>query len=212
MSYSQNMDKKIKNFNSSLQSVMEKKSLISEVNHTRGGYIYKILNSLLISTPKVFATYLLNSTKHKRALIQNSQCKSIAMILVTLLTLPEQNSANNAAVNNQSNFSNENNTKQNENLDLLSGTLELRLELLSEIVTRCITTIENKEYGDLHNNFCYVINNLFLREFQDKKIFIENIVDNFYDELLKTFLDSKIDNLENKLGVVVLSLTGTITY
>lgn len=144
-------------------------------------------------------------------MIQNSQCKSIAMVLVTMLTLPQQSGMNNNMImNNAMNFQNENATKQAEHSELLKSTLPKRLELLNELVNRCIATADKKDLEDLHNNFCYVINNLFLREFENKKDFIDYIIKNFYEELLETFLKSKTDNLGNKLGQVVYSITDTI--
>ena len=211
MSYSQNLDSKIQDFNSSASTIKPNNSTFNEVNHTRGGYIYKILNNLLTSKPLIFAPYLLNNAKVQKSLIQNSQCKSIAMIMVTLLTLPQQSGMNNnMMMNNAMNFQNENNTQQAEHTELLTKTLDKRLELLNELVTRCIVTVENSELEDLHNNFCYVINNLFLREFGNKKKFISYIIDNFYEELLTAFLNSKADNIGNKLGQVVHSITDTI--
>lgn len=212
MSYSQNLDSKIQDFNSSASTVKPTKSTsFNEVNHTRGGYIYKIINNLLTSRPKIFAPYLLNKQKVQRSLIQNSQCKSIAMIMVTLLTLPQQSGMNNnLMMSNAMNFQNENTTQQAEHTELLKKTLQKRTELLNEVVNRCVVTVDNKDLEDLHNNFCYVINNLFLREFGNKKEFIKYIIDNFYEELLKTFLESKTENLGNKLGQVVLSITDTI--
>lgn len=211
MSYSQNLDSKIQDFNSSASTIKPNTSTFNEVNHTRGGYIYKILNNLLTSKPKIFAPYLLNNAKVQRSLIQNSQCKSIAMVMVTLLTLPQQSGMNNnMMMNNAMNFQTENNTQQAEHTELLTETLPKRLELLNELVTRCIVTVENKELEDLHNNFCYVINNLFLREFGNKKDFISYIVEKFYEELLVAFLKSKADNIGNKLGQVVHSITDTI--
>ena len=209
MSYSQNMDSNIQKFNSSTNTIKENSKGYSEINHTRGGYIYKIINNLLISRPKVFAPYLLKSQKYKRSLIQNSHCKSIAMILVTLMTLPQQSNMNtNLMLNNPANFQNDNSTQQNEHQDLLKATLEPRLELLEEVLTRCISTIDNKDMDDLQNNFCYVINNIFLREFANKKDFISFIIEQYYDQLMTTFLKAKEDHLGNKVGVVVLSITG----
>jgi hypothetical protein len=212
MSYSQNLDNQIQEFNSSASTIKPSTSTsFSEVNHTRGGYIYKIINNLLTSKPKTFAPYLLERAKVQRSLIQNSQCKSIAMVLVTMLTLPQQSGMNNNMImNNAMNFQNENATKQVEHSELLKSTLPKRLELLNELVNRCIATADKKDLEDLHNNFCYVINNLFLREFENKKDFIDYIIKNFYEELLETFLKSKTDNLGNKLGQVVYSITDTI--
>ena len=131
MSYSQNLDSQIQDFNSSASTVKPaSSSAFSEVNHTRGGYIYKILNNLLTSKPKVFAPYLLKSAKVQRSLIQNSQCKSIAMVLVTLLTLPQQSGINNnPMMNNAMNFQTENATKQAEHGELLKATLKKRMEI-----------------------------------------------------------------------------------
>ena len=211
MSYSQNLDSKIQDFNSSASTIKPNNSTFNEVNHTRGGYIYKILNNLITSRPKIFASYLLEKPKIQRSLIQHSQCKSIAMVMVSLLTLPQQSGMNNnMMINNTMNFQNDNTAQQAEHTELLKKTLDKRLDLLNEIVTRCIATVEAKDMEDLHNNFCYVINNLFLREFGDKKEFIKYIIDDFYEELLKTFLESKADNLGNKLGQVVYSITETI--
>jgi hypothetical protein len=133
------------------------------------------------------------------------------MVMVSLLTLPQQSGMNNnMMINNTMNFQNDNTAQQAEHAELLKNTLEKRLDLLNEIVNRCIATVETKDMEDLHNNFCYVINNLFLREFGNKKDFIKHIIDKFYDELLTVFLNSKADNLGNKLGQVVYSITDTI--
>lgn len=211
MSYSQNLDSKIQDFNSSASTTRPNTSTFNEVNHTRGGYIYKILNNLITSRPKIFALYLLEKTKIQRSLIQHSQCKSIAMVMVSLLTLPQQSGMNNnMMINNTMNFQNDNTAQQTEHEELLKSTLNKRIDLLNEIVNRCMATVESKDMEDLHNNFCYVINNLFLREFGNKKDFIKHIIEKFYDELLSTFLESKAENLGNKLGQVVYSITDTI--
>lgn len=211
MSYSQNLDSKIQDFNSSATTVKPVKSTFSEVNHTRGGYIYKILNNLISSWPKHFAMYLLKKPSVQRSFIQNSQCKSIAMVMVSLLTLPQQSGMNNnLMINNTMNFQNENSGQQAEHKELLKNTLDMRLELLNEVVNRCIATVNNNEVEDLHNNFCYVINNLFLREYGNKTDFIQYIIENFYDQLMVAFLESKVENLGNKLGQVIHSITDTI--
>lgn len=213
MSYSQSMNPNTQDVTATLDLNRVQSSSTSEVNHTRGGYIYKIVNSLLISKPEVFAKYLLDSDKYKQTLIQNSQCKSIAMILVTLLTLPQQtNMNNNMMATNTMNFAKENITQNNDHLELMAATKKQRINLLSEIVSKCIDTMEEHDLEDLHNNFCYVINNLFLREFADKKEFVNHILVEFYDTMLQTFLDAKVDNIGNKLGVVLLSLTGMCLY
>lgn len=211
MSYSQNLDTKIQDFNASASTVKPITSTFSEVNHTRGGYIYKILNNLITSWPKNFALYLLKKPKVQRSFIQNSQCKSIAMVMVSLLTLPQQTGLNNnLMINNTMNFQNENSTQQAEHKELLKDTLDLRLELLNEVVNRCITTVDKQDAEDLHNNFCYVINNLFLREYGNKKEFIHHIIENYYSQLMVAFLESKAENLGNKLGQVVHSITDTV--
>ena len=133
------------------------------------------------------------------------------MVMVSLLTLPQQSGMNNnLMINNNMNFQNENTSQQAEHTELLKNTLKQRLDLLSEVVNRCVSTVDDAESEDLHNNFCYVINNLFLREYGNKKDFIKYLVTNFYDQLTQVFLKSKVENLGNKLGQVVYSITDTI--
>lgn len=212
MSYSQNLDSNIQTFNASANTVKLSSNLFSEINHTRGGYLYKIINNLLIIAPSVFAPYILKNADIKRSLLKNCQCKSVAMVLITLLTLPQHNTNTNNMMNpaNGMNFQidNSNSTANQTTNEVFKNTLTQRKELLNEVIMRCISTIDKIELLDLQNNFCYVLNNLFTREYTNKNDFIKYIVEEFFNKLMEAFMQSKEDNLGNKLGVVILSIFG----
>ena len=215
MSYSQNLDSNVQSFNASANTVKNPENVYSEINHTRGGYLYKIINNLLIIAPSVFAPYMLNNADLKRSLLKNCQCKSVAMIMTTLLTLPKHNNANNTIMNqpNALNFQNDNNQNNGQDKDEVYGlTIKERKELLDEVVVRCMSTVDKPELQDLQNNFCYILNSLFLREYNDKKEFIVQIIDEYLEKLLNTFINSQENNLGNKLGAVVLSLFGKLFF
>lgn len=215
MSYSQNLDSNIQSFNASANTVKSPVNVYSEINHTRGGYLYKIVNNLLIIAPDIFATYMLKNAELKRSLLKNCQCKSVAMILTTLLTLPKHSNTGNNIMNqpNSMNFNNDNNqanaNNQTQN-EVDKNTLEQRLELLNEVIMRCMSTVDKPELLDLQNNFCYILNSLFMREYLSRKDFINHIIDKYFEKLVECFMNSQEKNVGNKLGAVVLSLFGTI--
>lgn len=214
MSYSQNLDTNIQTFNASANTVKLSNDLYSEINHTRGGYLYKIINNLLIMAPSVFAPYMLKNAAIKKSLIKNCQCKSVAMILITLLTLPQNNNNNTNNMMNTPNAINfqmepQNNTLNQGQNEVFNNTLQDRKALLNDVMVSCISTVDKIELLDLQNNLCYLLNNLFTREYTNKTDFIKYIVDGFFEKFMEAFMHSKEDNLGNKLGVVVLSIFGT---
>ena len=212
MSYSQNMENNIQSFNCSMPISKEHSTEPStEINHTRGGYLYKIINNLIISRPGVFAPYLLNNDDFKRALIQNSQCKSIAMLVITLITLPQQNPVTTAQMpGNGLNIQSDNTSQTKKYLETSEQTHEKRTEIFGEVVSRCAQTACDDNMEDLHNNLCYVINNMFLREFNDKKTWVVLIFEKYLDELMESYLKNEEGNIGNKLGMVIYSVVDTM--
>ena len=212
MSYSQNMESNIQSFNCSMPTSKKHSTEPSaEINHTRGGYLYKIINNLIISRPSTFAPYLLKNEDFKRALIENSQCKSIAMLIITLITLPQQNTSNTAQMpNNGLNIQSDNTIQMKEYLETCEQTHEERVEIFTKVVSRCAQTAGDSEMDDLHTNLCYVINNMFLREFNDKKTWVVLIFEKYLDQLMESYLMNEEGNIGNKLGIVIYSIVDTM--
>ena len=209
MSYSQNIEKNIQSFNCSMPiSKKHNTEPSAEINHTRGGHLYKIINNLIISRPSVFVPYLLKNEGFKRALVENSQCKSIAMLVITLITLPQQNTAQ--MPNNGLNIQNDNNSQMKEYLETCEQTHEKRVQIFGQVVSRCAQTAGDSQMDDLHTNLCYVINNMFLREFNNKKTWIVLIFETYLDQLMESYLMNEEGNIGNKLGIVIYSIVDTM--
>ena len=199
MSYSQNPANvnSIESFKCSMPtSKMNNTEPSAEINNTRGGYFYKIINNLLTSCPSVFAPYLLNNEHFKQALIQNIQCKSIALLMITLITLPQQNPVNTS--------------QMKKYLESCEQTREQRAEIFGEVAKRCVQTTDDSEMEDTHTNLCYVINSMFLREFNNQKTWVVLIFEEYLDQLIESYLKNEEGNIGNKLGIVIYSIVDTM--
>lgn len=66
--------------------LIEKAKIRTDViNYTRAGYIYKILNALIISKPQIFASVIYDNPLLIKALLIHSYSKSVANIVQCLL-------------------------------------------------------------------------------------------------------------------------------
>lgn len=95
------------------------------INYTRGGYIYKVLNSLIMSKPSVFASEIYNNQLFLKCLFKHAYSKSVASLIQTLLISVQKNES------------------QDENW--IQETAQKRVLILEELINSMIQTADNKE-------------------------------------------------------------------
>ena len=75
------------NFYKLFEEFFEDKEKIKEklINYTRAGYLYKVINSILISKPEPFVNEIYNNHLICQSLFKHSYSKSVSNIIQTLL-------------------------------------------------------------------------------------------------------------------------------
>lgn len=180
-------------------------------NHTRSGYICKILNSLIFHRSGIFAEYLLKGADAD-VLLASAHCKSVAGTLLNLITLisptaqtPMMMAAPPSASDKQSES-----VGSALNADIVECTLARRVELLMTVIDECQETADYDEQAEKHSNLSWVIMQVLSRNCTEKTVFLNAVLAKL-SGIVEPFAGSFENGVPNKLGNLFLVLLETLT-
>lgn len=177
----------------------EKKVVSAEVNFTRAGYINKIMTNLINSKSQIFCDYIFKKPVFIDSLIKHSYCKSISMLLLSILALPaaDLNSSNISVTDVSPNAS-------NPNTNWLKEVLTLRLDIFKKIVDETILVSDGRDQADASNNLCNLIINILSKDHAEKDDFLRTFCNLYLDKIVDHFAENFTSNFNNRLGNIFL--------
>lgn len=165
-----------------------------EINFTRAGYITKIITNLITTNPQVFCDYIFKKPIFIDAMIKHSYCKSISMLLLSLLALPQQDiTTSNIGI-----------TDVNPNTGWLKEVLIARLDVFKRILDETVQISHMKGYNDASTNLCNLIINILSKDHSEKEDFLRAFTTLYLDTVIELFADSYPTGVNNRLGNVFL--------
>ena len=177
----------------------EKRVSAAEVNFTRAGYINKIMTNLINSKSQVFCDYIFKKPLFIDCLIKHSYCKSISMLLLSILALPaaDLNSSNISVTDVSPNAS-------NPSTNWLKEVLTLRLDIFAKIVDEAIAVSDGREQADASTNLCNLVINMMSKEHAEKDDFLRTFCNAYLDRVVDHFAAHYTQNFNNRLGNIFL--------
>ena len=178
-----------------------------DFNYTRSSYICKILNAMIVHRSGVFAVYFLNHEDFASLLIASSHCKSVCFTLLTFVTLLTWTSPTALIMGtSQPVFERQGEMpKSTLSEDLVSQSLERRMNIFNELVYQCLQTFEHEEFVEVHENLVWVISQILNKNCIERVLFVNSCL-----EKLPLFVESIALNFENVRSDRLLSLFLTI--
>lgn len=177
----------------------DKKILITEVNFTRAGYINKIMSNLINSKSQIFCDYIFKKPLYIDCLIKHSYCKSISMLLLSILALPAADlSSSNISVTDVSP------NASNPNTNWLKEVLTLRLEIFKKIIDEAIVVSDGRDHADASTNLCNLIINTLSKDHSEKDDFLRVFCNLYLDKIVDHFAENYQANFNNRLGNIFL--------
>lgn len=177
----------------------DKKVLNAEINFTRAGYINKIMTNLINSRSQVFCDYIFKKPLFIDCLIKHSYCKSISMLLLSILALPaaDLNSSNISVTDVSPNAS-------NPNTNWLKEVLALRLDIFKKIVDEAISVSDGRDQADSSTNLCNLVINIMSKDHAEKDDFLRTFCNLYLDKIVDHFAENYQSNFNNRLGNIFL--------
>ena len=177
----------------------ERRVLDTEINFTRAGYINKIMTNLINAQSQIFCDYIFKKPLLIDCLIKHSYCKSISMLLLSILALPaaDLNTSNINVTDVSPNAS-------NPNTNWLKEVLNLRLDIFKKIIDEAIIVSESREHADASTNLCNLIINILSKDHAEKEDFLRIFISLYLDKIVDHFAEHYQGNFNNRLGNIFL--------
>ena len=169
------------------------------VNFTRAGYVTKIITNLITSKPQIFADYFFKKIIFIDALIKHSYCKSISMLLLSLLSLSHHD-----ASTSNINVTDISPNASNPSASWLKDVLEIRLSIFRKITEEAIIVSGLKDHIDSSTNLCNLIISILSKEQPEKEEFVRTFVNTYLDKIVDLFVEGYSNGINNRLGNVFL--------
>jgi len=177
----------------------DKKVLTTEINFTRAGYINKIMTNLINAKSQIFCDYIFKKPLLIDCLLKHSYCKSISMLLLSILALPaaDMNSSN-------INLTDVSPNASNPNTNWLKEVLNLRLDIFKKIVEEAIVVSDNREHTDASTNLCNLVINILSKDHAEKEDFLRIFTSSYLDKIVDHFVENYQGDFNNRLGNIFL--------
>lgn len=173
-------------------------------NHTRSGYVCRVLNGLVLHRTGLIVRHLLVDTDLS-AMVEACHCRSVSMTvlnLITLLTSSVQTPMMMAAPASLL-------EKQNESAvstvapEIVEGTLTHRKDLFKMVLTRAIETADDEAHSELHTNLVWIISQLLIKQSAEKPFFVK-IFNLLLPQVVDVFVQTFTSPVNNRLGNLFL--------
>lgn len=172
--------------------------------HTRSGYVCRILNTLILHRSGAFATYMLNLNSHS-ALIEACHCKSTSVTLLNLITLLSSSTQTPMMMAAPASLL----ERQNELAvstvapDAVQDTLVLRKALFKEVLLQAIASADSAANSDLHANLVWIVSQLLIKQSAERAEFVK-IFNELLPEIVEEFNRVFATSVSNRLGNLFL--------
>lgn len=177
----------------------DKKILTTDINFTRAGYINKIMSNLINSKSQIFCDYIFKKPIFIDCLIKHSYCKSISMLLLSILALPASDmSSSNINVTDVSP------NASNPNSNWLKDVLSARLDIFKKIIEESIAVADGRDHADVSTNLCNLIINILSKDHAEKEDFLRVFSSLYLDKIVDHFSENYQANFNNRLGNIFL--------
>jgi hypothetical protein len=176
----------------------------AKYNHTRSGYVCKVLNGLVLHRTGLIAKHLLVDTDLS-TLVEACHCRSASMTvlnLITLLTSSVQTPMMMAAPASLL-------EKQGDSAvsiiapEIVEGTLVHRKDLFKMVLTRALETADDEAYSELHANLVWIVSQLLIKHSVEKSFFVK-IFNSLLPQVVEVFIQSFTSPINNRLGNLFL--------
>ena len=177
----------------------DKKIATTEINFTRAGYINKIMGNLINAKSQIFCDYIFKKPIFIDCLIKHSYCKSISMLLLSILALPaaDLNTSN-------INITDVSPNASNPNTNWLKEVLNIRLDIFKKIIEEAISISESRDHADASTNLCNLIINIISKDHDEKEDFLRVFTSLYLDRIVDHFVEHYHENFNNRLGNIFL--------
>ena len=177
----------------------DKKIVKDEINFTRAGYLNKIMTNLINAKSQIFCDYIFKKALLVDCLIKHSYCKSISMLLLSILALPAAD-LNTSDIN----VTDVSPNASNPNTNWLKEVLTLRLDIFKKVIDEAIIVSDSREHADASNNLCNLIINILSKDHAEKEDFLKIFTSLYLDKIVDHFIENYQGNFNNRLGNIFL--------
>lgn len=172
--------------------------------HTRSGYICRILNSLILHRSGAFAMYLL-SQMDLTPLIDACHCRSTSMTVLNLITLLSSSVQTPMMMAAPASILD----KQNEAAistiapEVVQESLSFRKDLFKQVLVKAIASADYEGNAELHANLVWIVGQLLIKQSAERPHFVK-LFNAFLPEIVDEFSRVFASPVPNRLGNLFL--------